>query len=59
MSRLFGFINGIESHNKSRQLDSALENYWVTKCDRIKLCTTAAMETNIKNVRKKRYGLKR
>ena len=31
MSKFFGFINAVDSHNKSWKSDTALENFWVTQ----------------------------
>ena len=53
-------INEVDSHNKSRHSDLALEKWWVTQCDWLRLCTTFAMGMTINNGRKLfRYGVKR
>ena len=40
-------VNEVDSHNKSRQSDLALEKWWVTQCGWLRLCTTVAMGMNI------------
>ena len=42
-------MNEVDSHNKSRQSDLALEKWWVTQCVWMRLCTTFAMGININN----------
>ena len=32
MSKFFGSVNEVDSHNKSRQSDLVLEKLWITKC---------------------------
>ena len=49
MSNFFGSVNKVDSHNKSRQLDIALEELWVTQCGWLCLCTTVAMGMKITN----------
>ena len=50
----------MDSHNKSRKLDLALEKFWVTQFGWLRLCTTVAMEMKITNCWKLfRYGVKR
>ena len=59
MSRFFNAVNKVDSHNKSRQYDLALEKWWVNQCYWLQLCTTAAMAMNITNCWKLfRYGVK-
>ena len=45
----FGSVNEVESHNKYRQSDLALDKFWVTQCVWIQLCTTVAMGTTMTN----------
>ena len=53
-------MNEVDSHNKSRQSDLALEKCWVTECGWIRLCMTVAMGTTITFFWKMfRYGVKR
>ena len=53
-------VNEVDSHNKSRQSDLALEKWWVTQCVWLRLCTTVAMGMTITNCWKLfRYGVKR
>ena len=60
MSKLFGSINEVDYHRKSRQSDLALEKYWFTQCGWIRLCKTVAMGMTINNFWKIfRYGVKR
>ena len=53
-------VNEVDSNNKSRQSDLALEKWWVTQCSCIRLCTTVAMGMTITNCWELfRYGVKR
>ena len=53
-------MNEVDSHNKSRQSDLALEKWWVTQCGWLRLCTTVAMGMTITNCWELfRYGVKR
>ena len=53
-------VNEVDSHNKSRQSDLALEKWWFTQCRWLMLCTTVTMGMNINNCWKLfRYGVKR
>ena len=53
-------MNEVDSHNKSRKSDLALEKWWVTKCGWLRICTTVAMGMTITNCWKLfRYGVKR
>ena len=53
-------VNEVDSHNKSRQFDLALEKWWVTQFGWLRLCTTVAMVMTITNCWKLfRYGVKR
>ena len=53
-------VNEVDSHNKSRQSDLALEKWWVTQLFWLRLCKTVAMGMNITNFWKLfRYGVKR
>ena len=49
MSKFFVSVNGVDSHNKSRQSDLALEKVWVTGCGWLRLCTTVPMGIAITN----------
>ena len=49
MSKFSGSVDGVDSHNKSRQSDLALEKFWVTQCGWIRLCKTVYMGINITN----------
>ena len=49
MSKLFSAVNEVDSHNKLRQFDLVLENFWVTQCGWMRSCTTVAMGMNIAN----------
>ena len=49
MSKLFGSINEVYPHKKSRQSDLSLEKFWVSQVDWTQLFTTVAMETTINN----------
>ena len=49
MSKCFGLVNEVDSHNKSHQLDLALDKFWVTKCGWLRLCTTVSMGVNNNN----------
>ena len=42
-------VNEVDSHNKSRQSDLALDNLWVTQCGLLRLCTSVAMVMTITN----------
>ena len=60
MYKFFGYVNEVESHNKSRQYDLALETFWATQYGWLRLCTTVAMGMAITNCWKLfRYGVKR
>ena len=39
MSKFYGSVNEVDSHNKLRQSDIALKKFWVTQCGWIRLCT--------------------
>ena len=53
-------MNEVDSHNKSRQSDLALEKWWVTQCGWLRIGTTVAMGMSINNCWKLfRYGVKR
>ena len=50
----------VDPHNKSRQPDFALEQFWFTQCGWMRLCMTVAMRMTITNCWKLfRYGFKR
>ena len=58
--KFFGSVNKVDSHNKSRQPDLALDKLWVTQCGSIRLFTTVAMGMTITNFWKLFcYGVKR
>ena len=58
--KLFGAVNKVEYHKKSRQDDLALEKFWVTNCGWIQLRKIFAMGMNITNIWKLfHYGVKR
>ena len=60
MSKFFGLVNKVESHNRSRNPDIVLEKLWVTQCGWLRLCNTVAMGMTITNGWKLfRYGVKR
>ena len=60
MFKFFGSVNEVDSHNKSRQYDLALEKFWVTQCGWLRLCMKFYMGTTITNLRKLlSYGVKR
>ena len=60
MSKFFGSVNEVDSENKSRQSDLALEKFWLTQCGWIRLCINVAMGMNINNGWKMFcYGVKR
>ena len=52
MSKLFLFFNEVESHNKPRHYNLALEKFWVTQCGCIWLYTEVVMGMTIKIFRK-------
>ena len=60
MSKLFRSVNEIDPHKKSRQLDLALENYWVTQCGWIWSCNIFDNGMNLTSLLKLfHYGVKR
>ena len=60
MSKFFGLVNDVDSHNKARRSDLALETLWVTQYGCLRLCTTVDMGTTIANFWKLFcYGVKR
>ena len=60
MSKFFGAVNEVDSHNKSRYYDLEMEKLWVTQCVWLRLCTTVALGMTITNFWKLfRYGVKR
>ena len=53
-------VNEVDSHNKSRQSDLALDKWWVTQFGWLRLCTPVAMGMTITNCWKLLcYGVKR
>ena len=52
VSKFFGVVKEVDSHNKSRQSYLALEKFWVTQCGYLWLCTIFAMGITITNFRK-------
>ena len=59
MSKFFGLVNKVDSHNKSQQSDIALDKLWVTQCGWIRLCTTDATGKITNCWRLFRYGVNR
>ena len=60
MYKVFGSVIEVDSYNKYRNSDIALDKFWVTKCGWIRLCTTVAMVMTITNFGKLfHYGVKR
>ena len=60
MSKIKYAVNEVDSHNKSRQSDLALEKFWVTQCGWLRLCTAVATGMTINNCWKLfRYGFTR
>ena len=49
MSKFFGSVNDVDSHNKPRQPDLAVEKFWVTQCGWLRLYTTVDMGMKITN----------
>ena len=47
--KFFGYVNDVESYNKSRQSDLALEKYCVTQFGWLILCKAVTMGMNITN----------
>ena len=43
MYKLFGYVNNLDSHNKSRHTYLALEKLWVTQCVWSQLCPAVAL----------------
>ena len=60
MSKFFGSVNDMDSHNNFRQSDLALEKFWENQWGWLRLCTTVATGMKITNFWKLfRYGVKR
>ena len=53
MYKLFGYVNEVEVHNKSRHSDLALEKLWFTHFSWLWLCTTVDMVMPITNLQKR------
>ena len=53
MFTLFGYVNEVEFHNKSRKSDLVLDKFWDTQCGCIMLCKTVSMGMTITNFYKK------
>ena len=49
MPDFFGSVNKMDSHNKSRKSDIALEKFWVMQCGCIWFYNTVAVGININN----------
>ena len=49
MSKLFGSVNEVDCHNKSKQSYLALNKFWVTQCSWLRLCPEVAMGTTSNN----------
>ena len=56
MSKFFGSVNEVDSHNKSHQLDLALDKFLVMQCGWLRLCTNVSMRMIITNIF---YGVNR
>ena len=60
MSKFFGAVNEVDSHNKSRQSDLRMDKLWVTQCGWQCLCMAVSMLMTITNCLKLFcYGVKR
>ena len=60
LCRIFSAVNEVDSQNKSRQSDLALEKWWVTQCAWLRLCTAVDMGMTITDCWKLfSYGVKR
>ena len=54
------YVNEIDSHNKYRQSDLCLENYWVTQCGWLRVYAIVSLGMTIQNFRRRFfYGFKR
>ena len=49
MSKFFGLVNEVDSHNKSRHSYLALEKFRVTQFDWLRFCTTVGIGIKITN----------
>ena len=49
MSKFFGSVNEVDSHNKSRHSDIGMDKFRVGKCGCLRLCNTVAIWTTINN----------
>ena len=59
MSKLFEYVNEVDSHKESNQSDLVLEKFCVTQCVWLCLCTEVAMGMTITNCWKLfSYGVK-
>ena len=56
MSRVFLYVNKVDSHNKSKHSDLVLEKYWVTLCVWIRLCTAVDIVITVANLWKFLWG---
>ena len=60
VSKLFGSVNEVDSHNISSQYDLTLEKFQINQCDCLQLCTAVSMGMNITHFWELfRYGVKR
>ena len=46
MSKFFGLVNEVDSHNKSHKSDLVLEKFWIMQCDWLRLCNCCYGEEN-------------
>ena len=47
ISNLYGYIHEVDSHKKSKHSDLALNEFWVTQCDWLQVCTIFYMGITI------------
>ena len=60
MSKFFGLVNEVESHNKSRQSDIVMDKFWAKQCYWLWLYNNVSTRMKITNSWKLfRYGVKR
>ena len=50
MYKLLGYVNEVDSHNKSRLSDFALEKFWITQCSWLWLFTAVDTVMTITNL---------
>ena len=49
ISKIFGYVNEVDSHKKYRQSDLALTNYLVNQCGWLRLCTAVPTGITMSN----------